>query len=158
MGRGRYAFWLDYNKDEQLCLAVTIDELKRTRKFVSTIRDGIRLICDLRAGRLETLFELFPWVKVEFLAGVQPQETAGERALREQLARIEQQLLQQGNVPIQLPAPALKPLSGGPKPMALPPISTPSFDDDDEDTIVLKKDTSTDSCRNFINSMLNLQQ
>jgi hypothetical protein len=159
MGRGRYAFWLDYNKDEQLGLAETIDELKRTRKFVSTIRDGIRLICDLRAGRLETLFELFPWIKVEFLAGVQPQETAGERALREQLARIEQQLLQQGNIPIQLPAPTLKALSGGPKAMAVPTFSAPVCDDDEDfNTVVLKKDTTTDSCLNFVTSMMNLQQ
>lgn len=63
MTREKFKFWLDLNKDDELLIAETIDELKRQRSFVSTIRDGIRLICDLRQGKLNVLFELFPWVK-----------------------------------------------------------------------------------------------
>jgi hypothetical protein len=155
--REKFLFWLNLVDNNEFLIAEQISELKKQRRFASTIRDGIRLICDLRAGRLETLFELFPWVKVEFLAGIQPQETAGERAIRERLAHIEQQLLQQGNIPIQLPAPAPKALSGGPKQMAVPTFSAPASDDDEDfNTVVLKKDTSTDSCLNFVTSMMNL--
>lgn len=48
------------NKPDDVALAVSIAKLKACRKFVKTIRDGIRLIEDLRAGRLDVLFALFP--------------------------------------------------------------------------------------------------
>jgi hypothetical protein len=147
--REKFTFWLNLLDEREFAIAELISELKRERKFASTIRDGIRLICDLRQGRVDVLFELFPWVKSEFIAGVQPHETAGEKALKEQLKRIEQQLLQQGHTPVQLPA------STGPTAMRVPQIETPAYDDDD---IVLKKDTSTDSAKNFLQSMMNLQQ
>jgi hypothetical protein len=155
--REKFMFWLNLVDNQEFAIAEQISELKKQRLFASTIRDGIRLIYDLRRGKVDVLFELFPWVKAEFLAGVQPQETAGERALREQLARIEQQLLQQGNVPLQLLSSAPKSVASGPKAMTVPAFSAPSFDEDDEfNTVILKKDTSTNSSQNFINSMLNL--
>jgi hypothetical protein len=144
--RQKFTFWLNLLDNHEFAIAELISELKRERKFASTIRDGIRLIYDLRQGRVDVLFEMFPWVKAEFIAGVQPHETAGEKALREQLERMEKLMLQQGNTPVQLP---------GPKAMNVPEFKTPTFDDDD---IVLKKDTSTDSAKNFIQSMMNLQQ
>jgi len=67
MARFKFNFWLDCDKDNELLLADTIDDLKRQRAFTATIRDGIRLICDLRRGSLDVLFELFPWVRAEFL-------------------------------------------------------------------------------------------
>jgi hypothetical protein len=148
--RLRQVFWLDMNNDDEAALADTIDELKRQRSFVRTVRDGIRLICDLRQGRVDVLFELFPWVRAEFLAGIQPSETPTERAISEQLKRLETLMLQQGNMPIQLAD------HGGPKAMNVPQFDPPAFDDD-EDTVVLKRDTTTNSAQNFINSMLNLQ-
>jgi hypothetical protein len=150
MARGRYMFWLDFNKDDELLLAETIDELKRKRSFIKTLRDGIRLICNLREGKVDVLFELFPWVKAEFIAGIQPQETAGERALREYLERIERQLLagSTGANP--------KPLSG-PKPLNVPKFAAPAPDDDD-DLIVVKKDTSNQGVQNFLDSLMRLQQ
>ncbi len=60
--RQQYLFWLDMNKPADVELAVTIAELKTCRKFAQTIRDGIRLIEDLRAGRLDMLLTLFPSV------------------------------------------------------------------------------------------------
>ncbi len=86
-------------------------------------------------ARVDVLFELFPWVRAEFLAGVQSHETAGEKALKEQMKRLEKLMLQQDHTPIQLPA------STGPKAIYVPKFDTPNFDDDD---IVLKKDTSTE--------------
>jgi hypothetical protein len=151
--RLRFTFWLDMLKSDECEIADEIELLKNERTFAKTIRDGIRLVADLRKGRVDVLFELFPWVKAEFLAGVQPQETAGEKALREQLKRIEQQLLQQGNLPLQLPATAAQ---TGPKAMPVPQFETPVYDDDD--ALVIKKDTSTTSAKNFLNSMMGLQQ
>lgn len=147
--RLRFTFWLDMLKPEELEIADQIEHLKNERSFASTIRDGIRLICDLRQGRVDVLFELFPWVRAEFIAGVQPHETAGEKALKEQMKRLEKLMLQQGNIPVQLSS------STGPKAMRVSQVENPVYDDDD---IVLKKDTSTDSAKNFLQSMMNLQQ
>ena len=79
--RLRFTFWLDMHKSDEAAIAETIADLKSQRSFVSTIRDGIRLICDLRAGRLDVLFELFPWVRSEFLGymnSLQPNSTASD--------------------------------------------------------------------------------
>ncbi len=95
--RLRFTFWLDMQKQDEAELAATIDQLKQNRSFAATIRDGIRLVTDLRAGRTETLFELFPWVKDT----LQPAPGApAEQGLQEQIARLETLLLAQGNVPI----------------------------------------------------------
>lgn len=61
--RLRFTFWLDLNKPDENAIAELIATLKEKNLFVKTVRDGIRLICDLRAGQLDTLFELFPWVQ-----------------------------------------------------------------------------------------------
>lgn len=160
--RIKFMFWLDVTREDEFAVAEQIDILKEKRLFSKTIRDGIRLICDLRKGQVDVLFELFPWVKAEFIAGIQPQETAGERALREHLERIERQLLGAtsgfGTIPnLTTTNGNPKPL-GGPKPLNAPKFDLPTFDDDDLDTLVVRKDTSTDSTQNFINSLIRLQQ
>jgi len=98
--RLRFTFWLDLQKADEAALAETVEILKQNRSFVATIRDGIRLICDLRAGQTAVLFELFPWVR----EAVQPVATTDQR-LQEQIARLETLLLAQGNVPISSGAP-----------------------------------------------------
>lgn len=60
--RQQYLFWLNMNNADDAALARRIAELKAHRIFVQTIRDGIRLIQDLQAGRLDVLLALFPWV------------------------------------------------------------------------------------------------
>jgi|GEM_PF-2932629 len=77
--RLRFNFWLNRDKPEEELIADKIEQLKRERSFTSVIRDGIRLICDLREGNLDVLFDFFPWVKAEFLAymrELQPTEPA----------------------------------------------------------------------------------
>jgi hypothetical protein len=74
--RLRFTFWLDLSKDEEFRLSEQIEELKAKRSFAKVIRDGIRLICDLRAGRTDILLELFPWVAERF----QPQADTSELA------------------------------------------------------------------------------
>ena len=63
MARYQFCFWLDCDKDDELLIAEEIDTLKQERSFSKTIRDGIRLISDLRRGNVDVLLELFPEVK-----------------------------------------------------------------------------------------------
>ena len=148
--RLRFTFWLDMNKPEEYALSEYIEALKETRSFASTIRQGLRLINDLRQGRLEVLFELFPWVKAEFLESLQRDQTPGERAIQAQLERMEALLKAQGNRPIEQ--------QGGPRPLAAPQIAPPPVEDDDTIPLEIRKNSNTDASQNFINSMLNLQQ
>src|SRR5690554_6622378 len=60
--RLKFMFWLDMNKSDEAELAEEIEILKERRLFSETLRDGIRLICDLRAGRTDRLFSMFPWI------------------------------------------------------------------------------------------------
>ena len=148
--RERFMFWLDLNSDNDFEVADMITQLKSARRFTSTIRDGIRLICDLRVGRLDVLFELFPWVKAEFIAGVQPDIAP----LADKLDRLEALVMEQGSG-------NGNGLYGanpeGPKAIPAPNIEAPVFDDDDDFEIEIRADTSTDAAQNFIDSMLNLQ-
>ena len=57
-----YKFWLNVNKPEEEALADDIELLKNERSFTKTIREGIRLICELRDGKLDFLLALFPFV------------------------------------------------------------------------------------------------
>jgi hypothetical protein len=138
-------------------IAERIETLKADRTFAKTVRDGIRLICDLRAGKLEVLLELFPWVKTE-LSSAQPHKTNSEVELHSQLARLEMLLteqisgLQLSSIPLQTVS------AGGPRTLNAPKFELPRFDDDENDTVVVQRDTRTNSALNFLNSMLRLQQ
>lgn len=138
-------FWLNLNNPAEEQLAETIDALKARRLFAPTVRDGIRLVCDLRQGRLDVLFELFPWVRaafVESLSALQPDP----RALDQRLARLEQ-LLQ---------APAGPRLPAGPGSVAARPVSDAV--DDDAALLTVRRDASSNSVQNFLASMMRLQQ
>lgn len=64
--RMRFAFWLDDTRPDESDLISYIDELKQARRFASTIRDGLRLMRDLRAGNVAVLLQLFPDIKGRF--------------------------------------------------------------------------------------------
>lgn len=158
MARERFSFWLDLNKDDELMLAEQIDDLKRRRLFTRTIRDGIRLICDLRRGNLDVLLELFPELKHR-LQPLKP-VISSEESLRLQLERLEQLLLS-GTGDTRLiptvgqPAGGLKSIDGAGA--ALPP----PIDDNDDDLPALVRPVATAGAgktanRNFLNSMMNL--
>jgi hypothetical protein len=66
--RTQHRFWLDTNRQDERDLAEYIAALKEKRTFVSTLRDALRLIRDLRQGRVEVLLKLFPWVADYFMA------------------------------------------------------------------------------------------
>ncbi len=149
MARYRFSFWLDANKDDELLLAEEIDLLKRQRTYTSTIRNGIRLISDLRAGRLDVLFELFPWVQVEFLAHLQPAQSSAEIEMQRRLERVESLLLAQGNTPISGQGVGKSLLKGT--------VTPPVYDEDDTDLLVVRKST-VNSAQNFLDAVMALQQ
>lgn len=110
MARYQFRFWLDCDKDDQLLLADAIDDLKHQRAWAGTIRDALRLVLDLRAGGLDVLFELFPWVMADLNERVEARARAAADAhITGQLARLERLLAQQGG-------------AAGPRPMALPKV------------------------------------
>jgi hypothetical protein len=158
--RERFIFWLDLNRNEDFEVADMITDLKQERNFTATVRDGIRLICDLRAGRVGVLLELFPWLKAELQSASPVEETTSDRAIKEQLDRLEKLMVEQGSVAVDSGS---HPTSSNghrePKAMNVPKFDAPNFEDgDDLGEIVIRKDTSTQSAQNFINSMMNLQQ
>jgi hypothetical protein len=155
--RLRFTFWLDLLKPDEEQLADQIEHLKTDRSFAGTIRDGIRLICDLRQGKLDVLFELFPWVRAEFMEyiqSLQPQKSPAELDLQRQLERLEQLLLKQGNTPIDTPIKMLTNNGSGPKPLQAKKVAAPTFDDDEDDLLVIRKDKNAghQSAINFIKS------
>lgn len=148
MARFQFRFWLDCDKDDELLLAETIDWLKQQRTFTATVRDGIRLILDLRAGRLDVLLALFPWVEADIEARAR---AAADVHIAGQLSRLERLLLQ-GSAPAN---------GGGPRPMALPKVAGPLPVDDDDTALLTVRKAKVDGkqiAQNFINSMMRLQQ
>ena len=154
--RLRFTFWLDICKSEEEEIAETIADLKQQRSFVSTIRDGIRLITDLRAGRMDVLFELFPWVRTDFLdymSTLQPQSNEPNLALQQQITRLEKILLEQGNI---LDTRFGESDSRGPRKMNIPPI--PAFEEDDSDLLfIAESNSASKATQNFLNSISRLQ-
>src|SRR5690606_25923049 len=99
-------FWLDATKEDEYELPTEAVKLRQSRQWQTTIRDGLRLILDLRAGRLDVLFELFPWVQERLNA-----EKGGATSdLQAKLDQLEKLLLAQGSSHVMQPV-------GGPKPL-----------------------------------------
>jgi hypothetical protein len=98
-----YRFWLDITHDEEYEIAESIESLKQERSFTRTIRDGIRLICDLRQGRVEVLLSLFPWIREHFVQESSPQFLPENDPLRLQIDQISKLLLERGAAPVDMP-------------------------------------------------------
>jgi len=60
--RVQHRFWFDVDKPDEAALNDLTVDLKRARKFQTTIRDGIRLVSELQQGRVGALLELYPWL------------------------------------------------------------------------------------------------
>lgn len=80
-------FQINLLNPDEYHIGQQIVQLKRERRFSKTVRDGIRLICDLRKGRVDVLQELFPWV----LEKNSP-DTIQEDNLQERFDRLEKLL------------------------------------------------------------------
>jgi len=156
MARYKFEFWLDGNKDDELLLMEDIDHLKRNRLFAKTIRDGIRLIMDLRRGSFDVLVELFPDLRKYIREGDESSRAGDDDDLHAKIDRLESMMLQQVE-PGGMLMSARKSAAGGPKKIGLGSLDAPRIDDDDEDTLVIKKDTSTHASENFLRAMFALQ-
>lgn len=150
MYRKRFNFWLNILDDSDMAVAEHIQFLKNERSFTQSIRDGIRLVMDLRQGRVDVLKELFPDIVTKLSSNATP-PTSGGGDWRREIEMLKQAVLSQADGLINTPT------NGAPKTMQVPAFRTPTFDDLGKDDIVLKKDTSTDSAKNFLNSMMALQ-
>ena len=151
-------FWLDLEKPDHEEVNEIVHALKQTRAFSKAIRDGLRLIFDLRAGRLDVLFELFPWVRAEFLeymASVQPQQSDREMNIEKQLSRIEE-LLAKGET--MTSATQTTNGGGGPKAISIPTNSAPDYDEDVVKLVMRKSESDgKQAAENFLASAFALQ-
>lgn len=142
--RLKFMFWLDMGKSDEAELAEEIEALKEHRLFSETIRDGIRLICDLRSGRTDRLFVMFPWIAGEVDRGV----AAQSQSVQQELERLWGALASQSVVPgTQSNS---RPISAGGLAAALP--------GDDEIKLQVKAVKNGTSGKNFLSSLMSLQQ
>jgi hypothetical protein len=146
----QFRFWLNLDKDDEYELAETIDGLKRERRFVTTIREGIRVVSALRAGEWDHVFSMFPAFGdyVDKLI-LQAKVEAYER----QTIQIIQQQAQAIVVEHPDPPPA------GPCPMQLPAQAPPPPVFDDEDAAIeldIRATQGGDSAQNFVDSLMRI--
>ena len=147
--RLKFMFWLDMTKEDELWLADAIEDLKQKRQFSQTIRDGIRLIRDLKAGRTEVLFSMFPWLAQDL---AEPAPNTTDALLRHELDQLRELILTQGS------------MSGAPgtgfsglKPLR-PFSSAADLDDHDEVELTVRTSNDNASAKNFLSSIMSLQQ
>lgn len=149
--RLRFNFWLDIAKPLEEGIADNIEILKNKRSFSSAIRDGLRLIVDLRNGKLDVLFELFPFVKLEILDLMRDvksddSDDNSSEDFKAQFQRLEQLILSQG---IKQGSPVINQIG------SMKSMQSPIFNDSDDLDLVVTKDTSSggNSAQNFLRSM-----
>lgn len=64
MPRKRIESWLRLDKPDECDLLVNIiPDLKRQKAYAAAIRDGLRIIWELRQGRTDYLLQLFPFLR-----------------------------------------------------------------------------------------------
>lgn len=119
---------ISFHKQEDIDLDNAVSDLKARRQLSSVVRDGIRLVLDLQAGRLDVLKELFPFVSRSFVQD-SVQDSVQDKPV------------------------GLKPIQG------FMGIVAPGFDDD-EDTLIIRKDVNADAgtTDNFLQSISKYMQ
>jgi hypothetical protein len=154
--RCQWRFWMDANKPDEYAIGQALADLKKRRQFLPTVRAALRLFLDLKAGNTTVLFELFPWIQDSLKpTAPPPPDTSG---LQRQLQRLEQLLLEQGELPAP-PAdyPQMKESATTDAPRQLAgagvKLPKPTFDGDDQDTVILTRNTSMDASLNLFNTM-----
>ena len=144
--RETYKFQLRLDHTEDIHVYDILKYAETERRAVTTIRNGIKLMWALENDDLSVLFDLFPNLKGRFV----PESTD----LLEEFRRM---LLQQQRAIPEIPT--LAPVSnGGPKPLPAPQIAMPTFDD--EDTIVMRRDTNAgaSSAASFLDAAFGFQK
>ena len=133
----KYQFRNDHPMDQHV--EDILNFWKTGKKEITNLRKAIALYYALEQGDLPELFEFFPQYKAQFAP-----TTA---------AALEQfmQILQRQQT-VQAPEPA-----AGPKQIAAPGFAMPIFEDDDQPTVLVRTNTSTDSSLNFVTALKNMQ-
>lgn len=67
MARIRIEIRISESKPDDMALLNIINDLKSIRALSQVLRDGIWLMVDLRAGRTDVLFNLFPHLRRQFV-------------------------------------------------------------------------------------------
>jgi len=160
--RPRFNFWLDLSKNIDYEISQLIAQLKENRLFTQTIRDGIRLICDLRAGKLDVLFELFPWVRAEFLKymeDLQAKPVVAAPTFAPDVEKYLQEILEKLDKPAAPEPSIMKPMNNGLKQIGgLKSIAAARYDEDDDDLLVVQSAKGDGSAtQNFLKAMRALQ-
>lgn len=94
MARFKFNFWLNGDKDDELLVAETVDELKRNRSFSAVVRDGIMIVNELRQGRVDLLLKLYPFVMDAVASLLPPPQPPPSDDLTD-LKRMVEQFIQQ---------------------------------------------------------------
>lgn len=142
--RMRFTFWLNTRDYAERRVADLIDQLKAEGAFTQTIRDGLRLMVDLRHGRTTTLLEMFPWVA----EAVAPAPAPGDGEVLREIARLRDLILAQQAAPAFPPPPRDTP--------ALRPLT--ALDEEGDVVLTVTATKATNSAANFLGSLLALQQ
>lgn len=92
MARIRIEIRITESNSDDVALLHIINDLKAIRALSQTIRDGIWLMVDLRAGRTDVLFNLFPHLRTSLVQDtVQdklPSKSIYSMQLLDQLAKV----------------------------------------------------------------------
>lgn len=155
MARGRFNFYLNFQKDDELLVAERIDDLKRRRSFTSVVREGIIIISELREGRVDTLLRLYPWI-VDVIRTPQP-PPPDDGDLKHEISLLRKLILEQGS--IQAPPrdyPQMKQSGAGIGTLGTSrQFTLPMVDEDNlDDTIVLNKATASTNSNAAMASMM----
>lgn len=153
--RIQFKFWLDLFKPEESYLSEVATWLMEQGEFVRTIRDGIRLIYDMRFQKdYRSLEELFPDIRERLrVAASAPVASGGGQS---DLAReIAEQIVLMGGSQYQMKS--VIPTAGKPKEITSPVFAIPAFEDEDEPVMLVRKNTTNDASNNFITALRGMQ-
>ena len=133
---------LDTNKDDELLMLETIEELKSRRRWLPTFRNAIRLFFSLCEGRTDVLRELFPGI-VESIAN----SNALSKEVQELMALLSDAARKSEYSPVMVQV-------SPPKPTHDMDYEPPTLNDfDDQPTQVA---STVDIAANFMNSMMGM--
>jgi hypothetical protein len=149
-------FFLDQGKADECDLIQEVATLKKERQFAPTIRDGLRLMRDLRAGRFDALFDLFDWIPAWIDTEVERRINERMQDTNNRLARLEAQIALLGAPQPPIGQGAIS--QPGPKPMNIPSIPGPVDDDDDVIVPIKKAKSDGKSAQNFLDAAFGLIQ
>lgn len=90
--RKRFMFWLNINSPRDIEVARLITDLKDKNLFTKTLRDGIKLICSLREGRVDLLLKMFPFVAQYFQSQLHAQQQQQYEAMQNQTKLMQDQI------------------------------------------------------------------